>query len=473
MPRAQTRFVCQHCGHESPRWLGRCPECEAWSSFQEEARAQPALATRNRPPTLGAGVRSVPITEVGAIGQRRMATGIGELDRVLGGGIVPGALMLVGGDPGIGKSTLLTQVAHRIAAGGPTEQGSLAHPPHPSRVLYVSGEESPEQIRLRAQRLGAEAPGFLILNETEVSAILHHVEAEGPALVVVDSIQTTWDSTLESAPGTVSQVRSTAAALARSAKATGIPVFLIGHVTKEGSLAGPRVLEHMVDTVLYFEGDRQHAYRIVRAVKNRFGSTDEIGLFEMREEGLAEVENPSAALLAERREEASGSAVTASMEGSRPLLVEVQALTARSYLGTPRRTMTGLDFNRVSLLLAVLEKRVGLKLAEQDVFVNVAGGIRPVEPAADLAVTLAIASSFREQPVEPRTVLVGEVGLGGEVRAVSHVDRRLREAARLGFRRAVIAARSMARLPRGLEIELIPADTVHAALQAALVPVRG
>jgi DNA repair protein RadA/Sms len=468
MPKANTRFVCQSCGCDSPRWLGRCPECGEWNSFIEEliVKERAAPSTRTGVALPSSFSAPVPITEVAAQAERRLTCGIGELDRVLGGGIVPGALVLVGGDPGIGKSTLLTQAAHRIAARTPeAESGALS-------ALYVSGEESVEQIKLRSQRLGALSERLLVVNETEIGAILHHIEAAKPALVVVDSIQTTYDPALDSAPGTVSQIRSCANALARLAKSGGPPIFLIGHVTKEGSLAGPRVLEHMVDTVLYFEGERHQAYRILRAVKNRFGSTDEIGLFEMREEGLTEVENPSAALLAERTAEASGSAVAATLEGTRPLLVEVQALVARSFLANPRRSATGIDLNRLHMLLAVLEKRIGLKLAEQDVFVNVAGGVRILEPAADLAVTMAVASNFREQPVDPTAILIGEVGLGGEVRAVSQVEKRLREAARLGFQRAIVSRHNTTRLPKGLGVEIVAAGTVLDALRAALLPAK-
>ena len=483
MAKTHTLFVCQACGHESPRWIGRCPECDAWNTLVEEVRRAEKPGVNGRPgaaQAAGAG-HPIPITQVKANTSQRISSGIGELDRVLGGGIVDGTVVLVGGDPGIGKSTLLTQVAHRVSMGvsgyggiGETGQNHSHTPtlPHSHTVLYISGEESAQQIQLRSQRLGALADGFLVVNETEIGAILHHIDAMQPTLVVVDSIQTTHDPGLESAPGTVSQVRDCAAALSRVAKSGGPPIFLIGHVTKEGSLAGPRVLEHMVDTVLYFEGDRHHAYRVLRAVKNRFGSTDEIGIFEMREEGLVEVDNPSAALLAERTTEASGSAVAATLEGSRPLLVEVQALVARSYLTNPRRTATGLDLNRLNMLLAVLEKRVGLRLGEQDVFVNIAGGIRVTEPAADLAVALAVASNFREQPIEERTVLLGEVGLGGEVRAVPQVEKRLNEAARLGFKRAIIGRHNAGRLGKRPDMEIVAVANVVDAMQAALLPAK-
>jgi DNA repair protein RadA/Sms len=361
----------------------------------------------------------------------------------------------------------MTQAAYQISHAAPFDSQSNA----PNQVLYISGEESIRQIKIRSERLGAGADGFLVANETDLGTILHHIDSIQPSLVVVDSIQTTYDSSLESAPGTVSQIRNCAAALARLAKSGGPPIFLIGHVTKEGSLAGPRVLEHMVDTVLYFEGDRHQTYRILRAVKNRFGSTDEIGIFEMREEGLAEVENPSAVLLAERTADTSGSAVAATLEGSRPLLVEIQALVARSFLSNPRRTATGVELNRVNMLLAVLEKRIGLKLAEQDVYVNVAGGVRLVEPATDLAVTLAIASNFREQPVDRNTILLGEVGLGGEVRAVSQVEKRIREAARLGFTKVVLSRHNAPRT-KNLGVEIIPVNNVMEAMNVALLPAK-
>ncbi len=464
MPKTVTKFVCQSCGHESPRWVGKCPECNDWNSFQEEVQVhQKPSASAGRPATIlpAHSGRPVPITQVAGQSEARFASGISELDRVLGGGIVPGALILVGGDPGIGKSTLMTQVAQRVNAHSSDAEQKT--------VLYISGEESATQIRLRSERLGAATDTFLVANETDVNIILHHIETCRPSLVVVDSIQTTYDSSLESAPGTVSQIRNCASAIARYAKSGGPPVFLIGHVTKEGSLAGPRVLEHMVDTVLYFEGDRNHSYRILRAVKNRFGSTDEIGIFEMKEAGLAEVENPSAVLLSERRADASGSAVTATMEGTRPLLIEIQALVARSFLTNPRRTATGVELNRVNMLLAVLEKRIGLRLGEQDVYVNVAGGVRLSEPATDLAVTMAIASNYRDQAIDPNCILLGEVGLGGEVRSVTQVEKRIREAARMGFTKAIIANHNAPRMS-GIGVELIKVNNVLDAMQAVLLP---
>lgn len=467
MARFQTRYTCQSCGYESPKWLGKCPECDAWDSFVEEVSLKekgggsaPKQALEGGRGFVPTASQPVPITEVRATALKRRATGIGEFDRVLGGGAVPGGLILVGGDPGIGKSTLLTQVAALIANAGTPED--------PTTVLYISGEESAEQIKLRSTRLGAETSNFLVSVETEINIILRHLDTTRPTLAVIDSIQTMFDSALDSAPGNVSQVRACTTHLARFAKAMGVTLVLIGHVTKEGSLAGPRVLEHIVDTVLSFEGDQHHAYRLLRAVKNRFGSTDELGIFEMHETGLVGVDNPSALFLSERTEGGNGSAVASTLEGSRALLVEVQALVARSPLASPRRSVTGMEPNRVNMLLAVLEKRVGLKLAEQDVFVNVAGGIRILEPATDLATAIAIASNFREQPVDPYTVLIGEVGLAGEVRAVSQAEKRLRESARLGFRRAILSKHNLAKLPRNLDIETIGVESVSDAIRHAL-----
>ena len=469
MARIQTRYVCQNCGHESPKMLGRCPECEEWNSFVEEVsiKEKPGgigvsggsrgAASHSLSIIPGGAGSPIAITQVETIEQKRLVTEIGEFDRVLGGGIVPGGVMLVGGDPGIGKSTLLTQVVHAV--------GKKA-----GRALYVSGEESAEQIKLRSARLQAESPEFLISVETDIGLILHYLDSIRPSLAVIDSIQTMSDSALESAPGTVSQVRACANHLARFAKSVGVPIVLIGHVTKEGSLAGPRVLEHIVDTVLYFEGDRHHAYRLLRAAKNRFGSTDELGIFEMHENGLIGVDNPSAVLLAERSEGGTGSAVASTLEGSRALLVEIQALVARSNLGSPRRAVTGMDPNRTNMILAVLEKRIGLRLAEQDVYVNVAGGIRILEPASDLATAAAIASNFREQPIHPTTMLVGEVGLAGEVRAVSQIEKRLREAARQGFTRAIISKHNSRRSTKIDGVEIVAVGTVVEALQAALLP---
>jgi DNA repair protein RadA/Sms len=458
----QIRYVCRQCGYENAKWLGRCPGCGEFATLEETVTVPPtksfgasranglgphALVGPTRPQRL----QDVPSGE----SERRVQTGIGEFDRVLGGGIVPGALILIGGDPGIGKSTLLTQAA-----------GALAE--KSGKVLYVSGEESVSQIKLRAERLGVRAPDLLLHNETDVALIGAAIQNERPAFVIVDSIQTMQHPEIDSGPGSVSQVRACTTALAHIAKADGVPIFLVGHVTKEGALAGPRVLEHMVDTVLTFEGDRHYLYRVLRAVKNRFGSTDELGLFEMHEEGLAEVANPSEMLLSERAGGVAGSAVTAAVEGTRPLLVEVQALVAPSYLTNPRRTVSGTDANRVNLILAVLEKRAGMSLANQDVFVNIAGGVRIDEPATDLAIAVSAASNFREVPVDPGTVLAGEVGLAGEVRAVGQMEKRLREAARLGFQRAIICTKNKSGLRGSVGLDVIGVESVRQAIDAAL-----
>ncbi|MHB8730432.1 MAG: DNA repair protein RadA [bacterium] len=465
----RTVFVCQECGYESTKWLGRCPGCSAWNSLVEERLAAPAAGRRpgaRRDGDLtgaaagGAGqAGAVPIAEVTLDDAVRRRTGLAEVDRVLGGGVVPGSLVLVGGDPGVGKSTLALAVAHHMAASGPAARD--AHP-----VLYVSGEESVRQTKMRAARLGVDAPNLLVLAETDLDQIVAQIDRLRPSLVVVDSIQTVYRADVTAAPGSVAQIRECTGDLLRVAKTDGGPaVLVIGHVTKEGAIAGPRVLEHMVDTVLYFEGERHHAYRVLRATKNRFGSTNEIGVFAMSGRGLTEVADPSALFLAERPEGASGSAVVCAVEGTRPLLLEVQALVTRTPFGMPRRTAAGIDYNRLLLLLAVLEKRAGLHLSAHDVYVSVAGGVRVDEPAADLGVALAVASSHRDRPVDAGAVAVGEVGLGGEVRAVSQIDRRIAEAAKLGFRRVVAPRANLAGLddtPAGVEITGV--DTVAEAL---------
>jgi DNA repair protein RadA/Sms len=415
--------VCQQCGHSATRWLGQCPACETWGSLVEEIVADGR--ERARDAVVEKASRPQRLASVTAGDALRRSTGIAELDRVLGGGLVQGSIVLLGGDPGIGKSTLALQACGKLAGQG-------------CPVLYVTGEESPEQVRLRADRLGLGDADILVLPETTTDLVVAEIERTRPAAVVVDSIQTLHTSGLASAPGSVGQVRESASELVARCKATQTACFLIGHVTKEGSLAGPRVLEHLVDTVLYFEGDGAHALRVLRAVKNRFGSTNEVGVFEMGEGGLAEVANPSAAFLAERPVGAPGSAVLATLEGSRPVLVEIQALVARSVLAMPRRTAIGLDPGRVALLLAVLEKRAAVRLHDQDVFLNVAGGLRVDEPAADLAVAAAVASSARGRALPADVVVWGEVGLTGEVRSVARSDARLREATRLGFRRCLL-----------------------------------
>jgi DNA repair protein RadA/Sms len=457
MNRPATRFVCGQCGYETPKWMGKCPECGEWNTLVEEVPASVPPVGSGKRPAFAAIPLSAPerVSEVQSFSDRRLATQMGEFDRVLGGGIVPGSLILIGGDPGIGKSTLLTQVA-----------GQLAQSDGP--VLYVSGEESAHQIRLRADRLGVGAGDFFLASETDILAVESQAEKMKPRLLVVDSIQTVHHPQIESAPATVSQVRGCTAALLRIAKTSHLPVFIVGHVTKEGAIAGPRVVEHMVDAVLYFEGDRSQTYRILRAVKNRFGSTNELGLFEMAEKGLIEVPNPSEYLLSERNADASGTVVTPAMEGSRPLLVEVQALSVPSYTPAPRRVATGLDYNRLALLLAVLEKRLGMRLAQQDIFANVAGGVRLYEPSGDLAVALAVASTLQDLSVPPDLVVMGEVGLSGELRAVGQAERRLMEAARLGFRRAIVPARNLGRIARIPDMQVEGTDTLQKAIGKAL-----
>lgn len=450
MPKPSSRFVCQQCGYESPKWLGRCPECGEWNSLVEEVVAPPPKHQPSTKAPVGAS-QPVRLSEVSTETLPRWHTGMEELDRVLGGGIVPGSLLLLGGDPGVGKSTLLTQVADWLSA---------EHP-----VLYVSGEESTHQIKLRAKRLGATGQNLYVLAETNVETMVAHIGALQPMLAVVDSIQTTQTNLLESAPGTVAQVRACGVALQRVAKEQNVAVFLVGHVTKEGAIAGPKALEHLVDTVLTFEGDPHLNYRILRATKNRFGSTDEVALFEMREQGLVPVHNPSEWLLSERASHSPGSVVTAIMEGTRPLLVEIQALVTHSYLSQPRRQVTGLDYNRVNMVLAVLEKRAGMRLSDKDVFVNAAGGIFVREPAADLAVALAVVSSLKDRPVPADMVAFGELGLGGEVRSVAQTEQRVREVERLGFSRVMLARRDARALQaRGVEVTLDPAYTIRDAI---------
>ncbi|MCW5891267.1 MAG: DNA repair protein RadA [bacterium] len=453
----RTAFVCQQCGHASPRWLGQCPGCQAWNTLVEEALpdARPRSSHAATRPAAADGPR--PLASVTAGDAIRRSTGLAELDRVLGGGLVAGSLVLLGGDPGIGKSTLTLQALSNLAAQG-------------QPVLYVAGEESPEQVRLRADRLGLADAGVLILPETGAEAVVEQMERLRPVAVVIDSIQTLHTAALGSAPGSVGQVRESAALVATQAKASGTACILIGHVTKEGSLAGPRVLEHLVDTVCYFEGDGAHALRVLRAVKNRFGSTNEVGVFEMGEGGLSEVQNPSAAFLAERPVDAPGSAVLATLEGTRPMLVEIQALVSRSGLAMPRRTAIGLDPGRVALLIAVLEKRMRVQLHDQDVFLNVAGGLRVDEPAADLAVVAAVASSARGRPLPSDVVVWGEVGLTGEVRSAARAEIRVREAARQGFRTCILPAGNARGLaaPAGTRLRGVAAlDQLFDALELA------
>jgi DNA repair protein RadA/Sms len=452
---ARTTFVCQQCGHISPTMLGRCPACKAWDSMVETL---PTIESSRSASVHVKAATPVRLSDLKLSAGKRLPVAIEEFNRVLGGGFVPGALVLLGGDPGVGKSTLALQAASEIARTGIT-------------VLYVSGEESAEQIKLRADRLSAGSDSLLVLTETDVSTILSTSDGIKPGLVIIDSIQTMSVGDLESAAGSVSQVRESAARIMTWAKASGVPVILIGHVTKEGAIAGPRVLEHLVDAVLYLEGDRFHQFRILRGVKNRFGSTNEIGVFEMDGLGLAEVLHPSEAFVKDRIGNSAGSIVTVIMEGSRPLLMEIQALVAQSALENPRRVVSGLDLNRLHVINAVLQKRSGVSLGQQDIFANVVGGLRIDEPAGDLAIALAIASSASERPIDPRTIAIGELGLSGEVRSVAQLERRLSEAARLGFRKAIIPAhlgRRSGELPAN--IELVRVDSVREAIRGTLEP---
>ena len=438
----------------APKWLGRCPDCGEWNTFVEEKEA-PAKAAKEYRRGQTSSRSPVPITQVSGQEEDRLVVGMPEFDRVLGGGIVPGSVVLVGGDPGIGKSTLLLQLSGKISAGSST-------------ILYVTGEESTSQTRLRANRLGALSDNLYLLAETCLEDIIPHIEQLRPAAVIIDSIQTIYTQQLPSTPGSIGQVREVAAELMGLAKGWQIPIFLIGHVTKEGAIAGPKALEHMVDTVLYFEGERGHSFRILRAVKNRFGSTNEIGVFEMGSNGLVEVSNPSEIFLAERPKGASGSIVVSSVEGTRPILVELQALVTPTNLGTPRRMVTGLDYNRVALMIAVLEKRAGFHLFGEDIFLNIAGGVKIEEPAVDLGIALAIASSFRDKPIDNHTVAIGEVGLTSEVRGVPQLELRVREAAKLGFQRAIVPRSNMLKLKDPLPIALVPVTNIKEALEELL-----
>ncbi len=459
MAKSKTAFACTECGHEAARWLGKCPGCGAWNTLvefspePEPETAKGGARAFKRP--AGTGSAPLLLEEIDDEAQVRRSLGIGELDRVLGGGIVEGSVTLVGGDPGVGKSTLLLQACGLLSRSG-------------ARVLYVTGEESARQIKLRATRLDVKADTLWILSENAMTDIVTRFEELSPDFMVVDSIQTVYRPELSAAPGSVSQVRESAALLIRMAKTTGCALFLVGHVTKEGAIAGPRVLEHMVDTVLYFEGDRQHQWRILRAVKNRFGGVNELGLFEMREAGMVPVENPSELLLSGRARGASGSVVACGLEGTRPMLVDVQALVSRTPFGMPRRAADGIDGGRLALLLAVLEKRTGQRLFDQDVYINVAGGMNLSEPAADLPLCLAIASSLHDKALPRDAVVFGEVGLAGEVRGVSHVERRLNECVRLGFSTCVLPRENTRGLRAPEGITLLPVDTVLQAIKLLL-----
>ena len=447
-----TVFFCQECGYESSKWMGQCPGCKAWNSFVEETVSSNIVSTSGKKTAVPSSKEPSVLSAVSLSKEDRIQIGIDELDRVLGGGIVPGSLSLVGGDPGIGKSTLLLQVCQRLAAQG-------------RKVLYISGEESLKQIKIRAMRIGEFTDSLLLLCETNLGVIEETIRKVSPEVVIIDSIQTMYNENVGAAPGSVSQVRESTGVFLQIAKGMGVSIFIVGHVTKEGTVAGPRVLEHMVDTVLYFEGDRHASYRILRGVKNRFGSTNEIGVFEMRQEGLVEVKNPSEFMLSGKPEGASGSVVACSMEGTRPVLIEIQALVCQSNFGIPRRQATGTDFNRLNLLMAVLEKRVGLQVSGCDAYVNIAGGMRLQEPALDLGLVMAIVSSYKNRAIDDKTVVFGEVGLSGEVRAVSMTQQRVQEAKKLGFTHCIVPRSSMEGVSKIEGIKITGVATVRDAIE--------
>ena len=445
-----TVFFCQECGFESAKWMGQCPGCKAWNSFVEETIST-NIVSGKKTSAISSKEPSV-LSSVSLSKEDRILIGINELDRVLGGGIVPGSLTLVGGDPGIGKSTLLLQVCQKLASQG-------------KKVLYVSGEESLKQIKIRAMRIGEFTDSLLLFCETNLGIIEETIRKVSPEVVIIDSIQTMYNENVGAAPGSVSQVRESTGVFLQLAKGLGVSIFIVGHVTKEGTVAGPRVLEHMVDTVLYFEGDRHASYRILRGVKNRFGSTNEIGVFEMRQEGLVEVKNPSEYMLSGKPEGASGSVVACSMEGTRPVLIEIQALVCQSNFGIPRRQATGTDLNRLNLLMAVLEKRVGLQVAACDAYVNIAGGMRLQEPALDLGIAMALVSAYKNRAIDDKTVVFGEVGLSGEVRSVNMAEHRIQEARKLGFTRCIVPRSNMEGLGELEGIKIIPVATVREAIE--------
>jgi len=451
MVKAKTHFVCQSCGYQAPKWLGKCPGCQAWNTFIEELIVEEKVPERD---ILGLESEAIPMPITGIVPEERgrLRTGIKEFDRVLGGGIVYGSVVLIGGDPGIGKSTLLLQAMNGLASKG-------------EKVLYISGEESLQQTKIRADRLGISSEGLFVVSESSLEKILQDIQTLRPSAVVVDSIQTIYCSDLPSTPGTITQVRESSSRLIYLAKHLSLPVFLIGHVTKEGFIAGPKVLEHMVDTVLYVEGETHYSFRILRAIKNRFGSTNEIGVFEMKDSGMLEVVSPSELFLSERTQATSGSAVIASMEGSRPILVEIQALVIPTHYGVPRRTAQGVDVNRVSLLVAVMEKRLGIHLLNQDIFLNLTGGIRVEEPGADLGVIASITSSVKNQPIALDWVIFGEVGLSGEVRGINRSEVRVKEAVRLGFQHVLLPRQNREKMKGIKGIDLIGVGSVQEAIE--------
>ncbi|EDN7593941.1 DNA repair protein RadA [Listeria monocytogenes] len=448
-----TKFVCQACGYESAKWMGKCPNCNEWNQMVEAL--EPSKKSRSAFNHTGAPSKATPITQIESETEKRVETNMPELNRVLGGGVVPGSMVLVGGDPGIGKSTLLLQVSAQL---------TLTN----KKVLYISGEESIKQTKLRAERLQVSGDNLYVYAETNLEAVQETIDFVKPDFVVIDSIQTVYHPDVTSAAGSVSQVRECTAALMRIAKMQNIAIFIVGHVTKEGAIAGPRLLEHMVDTVLYFEGERHHAYRILRAVKNRFGSTNEMGIFEMRDVGLVEVANPSEVFLEERLEGASGSTVVASMEGTRPVLVEIQALVSPTMFGNAKRMATGIDYNKVSLIMAVLEKRVGLMLQNQDAYLKAAGGVKLDEPAVDLAVAVSVASSYRDKPTRSTDCFIGELGLTGEIRRVARIEQRVQEAAKLGFKRIFIPKNNEGTWKIPKDVQVVGVETIGEALKKAL-----
>ncbi|MGL5641095.1 MAG: DNA repair protein RadA [Paraclostridium sp.] len=455
MAKIKTKYVCQECGYENSKWLGKCPECNKWNTFVEEIEERNSKSNKEVFVIDKSSSRPLNINSIETIKEQRFSTCINELDRVLGGGVVKGSLVLVGGDPGIGKSTLLIQVASNVANSG-------------KKVLYISGEESASQIKMRAQRLGIKSDNLYIFAENNLSIIEAHLEGINPDLIVVDSIQTVFSPEITSAPGTVSQIKEGTSRFMKISKKMGISTFVVGHVTKEGALAGPKVLEHMVDTVLYFEGERFNTYRLVRAVKNRFGSTNELGVFEMREVGLVELENPSKILIAEKPKDVAGSVIISTVEGTRPMLLELQALVSPTSFGIAKRTATGVDYNRVSLLMAVLEKRVGMQIQNQDVYINIVGGIKINEPSIDLGIIMAIASSFRNIPIDGNVAITGEVGLTGEIRAVSFIEKRIAECKKLGFTKIVIPKSSYEVVKDVKGIDICPVDSVRQAINIIL-----
>ena len=450
MAKNKTVFVCNNCGYESPKWMGKCPACGEWNSFFEEkvitSKSGSGKTNKER-------VKPIELSKIEGKETTRVSTGFDELDRVLGGGLVNGSLVLLGGEPGIGKSTIILQICNKIKTEG--------------KVLYVSGEESAEQVKIRADRLNVKNDNLLFLSETDMHIVEEEIEQIKPALVIIDSIQTMYSDEITSAPGSVSQVREITAKIMRMCKENGITTILIGHVTKDGNIAGPRVLEHMVDTVLYLEGERYFSYRILRGVKNRFGSTNEIGMFEMQNEGLVEIDNPSSILISERNENPAGSVIVASIEGTRPLLVEFQALTTQSVYGLPRRTANGIDYNRLTLLIAVLEKKARLPLGNQDVYLNVVGGLKVNEPAIDLGVVLATASSFKNVSIPTDVVVLGEVGLTGEVRAINLIEKRLKEAEKLGFKTCIIPESNKKNLKDTYKLDIIGVHNINEAMKVA------